>query len=157
MTVKNRKFWAYVSQTTHQWIHLVLNYIGPINGQGIQAFKDGTPIKNRGEGVSDHTVGDGPVVVVRLYQQLLLPCWDGWTHLLQQGSAGRGSEGVAQFVPVKGKMNMIKFWLILSHFRDRVIYIKVPNHIMYFNYVVCFPFTILWKSLNSMNLSEMNH
>ena len=110
--VKNRKFWAYTSQTMHQWIHLVLNYIGPNNGQGIQAFKDGTPIKNRGESVGDHTVGDGRVVVGKKYVYIN----NYYSHVEMDEliffNKALLEEEVRELHNVyqwKGKMNMIKF------------------------------------------------
>ena len=113
--VKNRKFWEYVSQSTHQWIYLVLTYIGPNNGQGIQAFKDGTPIKNRGEGVGDHTVGDGRVVVGKKYIYIN----NYYSHVEMDEliffNKALLEEEVRELHNVyqwQGKMNMIKFGLI---------------------------------------------
>ena len=66
MAVKKRKFWADVSIFNDQWIHLVLNYIGPNSGQGIQAFKDGVLISQMKSGSSGiQTDGVGRVVVGR--------------------------------------------------------------------------------------------
>ena len=51
---------------SNQWIHLVLNYIGPNSGKGIQAFKDGAFVGQHQSGSDGtHTTGEGRVVVGR--------------------------------------------------------------------------------------------
>ena len=51
-----------------QWIHLVLNFIDPNSGEGIQAFKDGALLSRHQSGSDgDQTIGDGRVVVGRKY------------------------------------------------------------------------------------------
>ena len=68
MAVKIRSFWGGVPKTNDQWIHLVLNFIGPNGGEGIQSFKDGTVRDSHQQGRSGtHTAGDGRVVVGRRY------------------------------------------------------------------------------------------
>ena len=63
-----RKFWADVPKINAQWIHLVLNIIGPDIGEGIQAFREGTRRSVHQSGASGtHPVGDGRVVVGRRY------------------------------------------------------------------------------------------
>ena len=66
--VKTWMFWANVAKFDDQWIHLVLNYIGPIFQEGVQAFSDGTlRSSNQGIGFGTQTPGDGRVVVGRRY------------------------------------------------------------------------------------------
>ena len=68
MSAKKRRFWSDVPKVNNQWIHLVLNFIGPNGGQGIQAFKDGTLREFSRYGASNtYTAGDGRVVVGRRY------------------------------------------------------------------------------------------
>ena len=68
VAVKKRKFWADVSKFNDRWIHLVLNYIGPNMGDGIQAFQDGAFISRHQSGADgDHHVGDGQMVIGRRY------------------------------------------------------------------------------------------
>ena len=64
VTVKTGIFWADVPKTNDLWIHLVLNFIGPNGGQGIQAFKDGTLQEHDLYDYSGtYTDGGGQVVV----------------------------------------------------------------------------------------------
>ena len=64
MAVKNRKFSVNIPNVSNQWIHLVLNFIDPNSGEGIQAFKDGAFIaENQGGADGNNTVGDGRVIV----------------------------------------------------------------------------------------------
>ena len=68
VAVKTWMFWANVPKFDDQWIHLVLNYIGPNFKEGIQAFRDGTlHSSNQGIGFGTQTPGDGRVVVGRRY------------------------------------------------------------------------------------------
>ena len=50
------------------WTHVVLNYIGPNNGQGIQVYHGGEPA-GRGDTKSGlkHSPGDGRVVLGRVF------------------------------------------------------------------------------------------
>ena len=65
--VKRRMFYAYVPKTNNQWIYLVLNFIGPNGGEGIQAFKDGSLSTSHEQFWTIHGEGDGRVVVGRRY------------------------------------------------------------------------------------------
>ena len=67
MAVENRKFFVNaIPNVSNQWIHLVLNFIGPNSGEGIQAFKDGAFIGQHQSGADGtHTVGDSRVIVGR--------------------------------------------------------------------------------------------
>ena len=50
------------------WTHIVLNYIGPNNGQGIRIYEDGAEVASdttKGEGV--YPAGDSRIVVGRYY------------------------------------------------------------------------------------------
>ena len=68
MAVENRIFFADIPKIMNQCIHLVLNFIGPNSGEGIQAFKDGTLISTHQSGVTTTlTMGTGRVVVGRKY------------------------------------------------------------------------------------------
>ena len=68
MAVEDRKFSAKVPKVMNQWIHLVLNFIGPDSGEGIQAFKDGALISSNQNGANaSQTVGPGKVVIGRKY------------------------------------------------------------------------------------------
>ena len=68
MAVRERRLWPYVPKTNDQWIHLVLNFIGPSGGQGIQAFRDGVLINHYKVGLVDtQTAGEGRVVVGRKF------------------------------------------------------------------------------------------
>ena len=66
--VKTGSFWADVPKTNDLWIHLVLNFIGPNSGEGIQAFKDGT-LQERDlyDYSGTYTDGEGRVVIGRKY------------------------------------------------------------------------------------------
>ena len=50
------------------WTHIVMNYIGPSDGEGIRIFDNGTEVANVATKVagSDHP-GDGRIVVGRIY------------------------------------------------------------------------------------------
>ena len=50
------------------WTHIVLNYIGPNNGEGIRIFKDGTEVdSDTTKATLSLTTGDGRIVVGRRY------------------------------------------------------------------------------------------
>ena len=68
VATKIRIFWPEVPQQNDQWLHLVLNFIGPNIGQGVQAFRDGTQ-RDASTGGSDgrDTTGDGRVVIGRKF------------------------------------------------------------------------------------------
>ena len=68
MAAKKRRFWSDVTKTNNQWTHLVLNFIGPNGGEGIEAFKDGTRRQfSRYGATSTYTAGEGRVVIGRRY------------------------------------------------------------------------------------------
>ena len=68
VSVKKRKFWADVPKFNDRWIHLVLNFIGPNSGEGIQAFSDGILRERHQSGAEGtHTVSDGQMVIGRRY------------------------------------------------------------------------------------------
>ena len=68
VAVKKRRFWADVPKFNVRWIYLLLNFIGPSGGEGIEAFKDGTRRQIFRHGASNtYTDGDGRVVVGRRY------------------------------------------------------------------------------------------
>ena len=50
------------------WVHLVMNYIGPRNGQGFQVFQDGTLAGGtQSRGHFDATPGNGSLVLGKRY------------------------------------------------------------------------------------------
>ena len=50
------------------WTHLVLNYIGPNNGEGVRMFIDGTEVVNgTDKSATLKSAGDGRIVVGRVY------------------------------------------------------------------------------------------
>ena len=66
LAVKTRRYWPEVPQQNDQWLHLVMNFIGRNNGQGLQAFRDGTLHESQpGGSVGDESTGTGQVVVGR--------------------------------------------------------------------------------------------
>ena len=68
MAIETTAFWTDVPELNDQWMHLVLNYIGPNSGEGIEAFKDGTFISSdQSAAPTTRAVGDGRVVVGRKY------------------------------------------------------------------------------------------
>ena len=71
MAVVNRKFSVNIPNVSNQWIHLVLNFIGPNSGEGIQAFRDGALIAENQSGADgNNTVGDGRVIVGKKHSHL---------------------------------------------------------------------------------------
>ena len=65
---KVRRFWPDVNKQNDQWLHLVLNFIGPNIGQGVQAFRDGIKRDTHTGGADGvDTTGPGQVVVGRRY------------------------------------------------------------------------------------------
>ena len=46
--------------TSNEWIHTVMNYIGPNNGEGIQIYQNSRNIANATE-LGDHEYFEGPV------------------------------------------------------------------------------------------------
>ena len=59
-------FWIIISRPSG-WTHIVLNYIGPENGQGIQIYVDGLPTESAASKTSRPSqCGNGRVVVGRL-------------------------------------------------------------------------------------------
>ena len=68
MSGKKRRFWSDVPKVNNQWAQLVLNFIGPNGGEGIEAFKDGTRREFSRYGTSStYTAGEGRVVIGRRY------------------------------------------------------------------------------------------
>ena len=66
--MKKKWYWPNAPKNKDKWLHLVLNYIGPDMGQGVEAFRDGTLRQaSSGGSVSDETMGTGQVVVGRRY------------------------------------------------------------------------------------------
>ena len=61
-------FLASPSKLT-EWTHIVLNYIGPNNGQGIQIYYNGQEVESDTikDAARSHSAGDGRVVLGRLY------------------------------------------------------------------------------------------
>ena len=50
------------------WTHLVLNYIGPNDGQGIKVYYDGAEVENDTiKCGGSRSAGDGRIVVGRIY------------------------------------------------------------------------------------------
>ena len=52
------------------WTHIVLNYIGPNNGQGIRIFVDGAEVRSDTDKVlpiNPYSAGDGRIVVGRRF------------------------------------------------------------------------------------------
>ena len=67
VAVQNGYFTTHVN-TTSGWTHVVLNYIGPNNGQGIRMFVDGQEVATGTTRVSRvSSGGDGRVVVGKLF------------------------------------------------------------------------------------------
>ena len=51
-----------------QWTHIVLNYIGPNNSEGIRIFYDGVEVASDTTNITTtHSAGDGRIVVGRGY------------------------------------------------------------------------------------------
>ena len=69
MTLKGSGYFSTSFNTiVNQWIHLVLNYIGPNNRQGIRLFEDGVRARSDSYLNSyNYTAGDGRVVVGKAY------------------------------------------------------------------------------------------
>ena len=66
----DRQFYKYSSRPT-RWTHVVLNYIGPNNGQGIRIYYDGTEVASDSTTSGDSKLaGDGRIVVGRAYTNL---------------------------------------------------------------------------------------
>ena len=60
-------FYALLFEPTG-WIHVVLNYIGPNDGQGIRVYYDGTEVASSMTKVAaSHSAGDSRIVVGRAY------------------------------------------------------------------------------------------
>ena len=61
-------FEAYSTITTNVWTHVILNYIGHNNGQGIKIYLNGQLVVNQAtrSGTTSFVDGDGQVVVGRL-------------------------------------------------------------------------------------------
>ena len=52
------------------WFHLLLNYIGPNNGQGIRIYYDGVEVGSTGtKGGNIKTDGNGTIAIGRLYYE----------------------------------------------------------------------------------------
>ena len=50
------------------WTHIVLNYRGPNDGEGIRIYYDGTEVaSNTTEGLGSRSAGDGRIVVGRVH------------------------------------------------------------------------------------------
>ena len=48
------------------WVHIVLNYLGPNNGEGISMFYDGTQVASDTTKLWSFSGGDGRIVVGRI-------------------------------------------------------------------------------------------
>ena len=61
-------FEAYSTITTYTWTHVILNYIGPNNGQGIKIYLNGwlAVTQTTRPGMNSFGNGDGGIVVGRL-------------------------------------------------------------------------------------------
>ena len=60
-------FWTCYPKPTG-WTHIVFNYIGPNNGQGIRVYIDGTEVdSNTTKDAHLGSVGDGRIIVGRRY------------------------------------------------------------------------------------------
>ena len=67
VAIQNGYFTTQVNATVG-WTHLVLNYIGPNNGQGVRMFIDGQEVASGTTQISrSGSVGDGRVVVGRTF------------------------------------------------------------------------------------------
>ena len=63
----NGRFFVSESKPTH-WFHVVLNYIGPNNGQGMRIYRDGVEEGSHTTRISESlSAGDGRIVVGRWY------------------------------------------------------------------------------------------
>ena len=63
--------WVYGIDDVHvpsSFSHLVLNYIGPSNGQGLRIYFDGT-FSAQAKQAASHSSGDGRVVVGRFHTE----------------------------------------------------------------------------------------
>ena len=50
------------------WNHIVMNYIGPKNGQGIRGYRDGTQVvSKKNKDSRSHSAGDGRITVGRRF------------------------------------------------------------------------------------------
>ena len=57
-----------IPKVTNQWIHLVLNFIGPMREQGIEVFRDGALITNPQSYVQfQRSRGEGKLILGRWY------------------------------------------------------------------------------------------
>ena len=66
--------------TSQQWTHIVLNYIGPNNGQGIRIYEDGVQTASEDtKSGRTYSAGDGKVVVGRVYVDLNVQ--HGWINV----------------------------------------------------------------------------
>ena len=67
MYLLNGKFSARVSIPTG-WTHIVLNYIGPYNGQGIRVYYNGQGVvSDTDKDGGPYPAGDGRIVVGRFF------------------------------------------------------------------------------------------
>ena len=68
MNLLNHWFEAYSTITTNAWTHVILNYIGPNNGQGIKIYLNGwlAVTQTTHPGMTSFRDGDGGIVVGRL-------------------------------------------------------------------------------------------
>ena len=54
---------------TTNWAHIVLNYIGPDDGQGIRIYRDGSPYYgSETKDGGNYSPGDGNVILGRYYE-----------------------------------------------------------------------------------------
>ena len=65
--VTDGHFIAY-PQKSSRWTHIVLNYIGPENGQGIRNYNDGAEVESdTTKNQQSFSPGDGRIVVGRFF------------------------------------------------------------------------------------------
>ena len=64
ITLDDYYFYRSISKVEDVWIHLVLNYIGPNDGEGFELYQDGALVQVEQSRVTlDSTPGDGNVVL----------------------------------------------------------------------------------------------
>ena len=62
----NGKFVTYYSKPSG-WVHVVLNYIGPNNGEGIKVYVDGVEEADVTKESLSYSAGDGKIILGRIF------------------------------------------------------------------------------------------
>ena len=68
VTLTDSFLYRNVGKVQNQWIHLVMNYIGPMENEGFEVFQDGSLVQVQlGRGDYDGIPGNGSLVIGKRY------------------------------------------------------------------------------------------